>query len=78
MKTKTPDQIFKQWQRMAKLAKTKTNIERLKRATITSRRYWDNIYRANGITDRHKCNDTAKCNWLWYNAATPKIIYAKI
>lgn len=36
MKTKTPDQIFKQWQRMAKLAKTKTNIERLKRATFTS------------------------------------------
>lgn len=47
------------------------------RRIYISRRYWDNIYKANGIADRHKCSDTAKCNEIYYNAATPASIYAK-
>lgn len=62
---------------MSHSATTRTNIERVKRAAETTRRYWDNIYKANGIVDRHKCSDTAKCNEIYYNAATPASIYAK-
>lgn len=77
MKTKTPKQIFEQWQRLARNAQTRANIERIKRATIVSRRYWDNIYNANGIADRNKSSDTARCNYIWENAATPASIYTK-
>lgn len=71
MKTKTPLQIYEQWQRMARNARTPENIERVKRAAIISRKYWDNIYKANGMPDRLTSSDTARANYIWYNAATP-------
>ena len=77
MRTKTPHQIFEQWRRMSRNATTRTNIERVKRAAETTCRYWDNIYKANGIADRYKCSDTAKCNEIYYTAAMPASIYAK-
>lgn len=77
MRTKTPLQIYEQWQRMARNARTPENIERVKRAAIISRKYWDNIYRANGMPDRLTSSDTARANYIWYNAATPASIYAK-
>ena len=76
MRTKTPKQIFEQWQRMARNARTPQNIERVKAATNTTRRYWNNIYKANGIADRCKSTDTAKCNDIWEHAAKPASIYA--
>lgn len=77
MKTKTPKQIFEQWQRIARNATTRANIERAKRAAHISRCYWDNIYKANGIADRLNYNDTAKCNEIWNTAAVTASVYAK-
>lgn len=76
MRTKTPKQIFEQWQRMARNATTRANIGRVKRAAYISRRYWDNIYKANGIADHLNCNDTEKCNEIWESAAVPASVYA--
>ena len=77
MRTKTPHQIFEQWLRMSRNATTRTNIERVKRAAEITWRYWDNIYKANGIADHYKCSDTAKCNEIYNTAAMPASIYAK-
>lgn len=77
MRTKTPKQIFEQWQRIARNATTRANIERVKRAAYITRRYWDNIYKANGITDRLNYGDTAKCNEIWNTAAVPASVYTK-
>ena len=77
MKTKTPKQIFEQWQRITRNATTRANIERITRTADITRRYWDNIYKANGIADRLNCNDTAKCNKIWEAAAVPVSVYAK-
>lgn len=73
MKTKTPAQIFAQWQRIAKNADSPRNIERAKAAATTARIYWENIYNANGI-DRYG-NNTAEINHLWEHAATTANIY---
>lgn len=77
MRTKTPKHIFEQWQRIARNATTRANIERAKRAAYISRHYWDNIYKAYGIADRLKHGDTAKCNEIWNTAPVPASIYAK-
>ena len=77
MRTKTPKQIFEQWQRIARNATTRANTERVKRAAYISRRYWDNIYKANGIADRFNYGDTAKCKEIWNTAAVPASVYAK-
>lgn len=77
MRTKTPHQLFEQWQRMSKNATTRANIERVKRATEITLRYCDNIYKVNGIADHYKCSNTAKCDDIWLKAATPVSIYAK-
>lgn len=76
MRTKTPKQIFEQWKRMSRITTTRKDVERLKRAAEITRRYWDNIYAANGIKDRMAGN-TEVCNRIWETAATPISIYAK-
>lgn len=76
MRTKTPYQIFEQWRRMSRNATTRTNIERIKRAAEIMCRYWDNIYKANGIEDRLQCS-AIESNEIYYNAATPTSIYTK-
>lgn len=76
MRTKTALQIFAQWERISHYDNTRANVKRLERAAKIAQRYWNNIYMANGIKDRYKTNDTAKCNDIWLNAATPVSIYA--
>lgn len=77
MRTKTPQQIYEQWRRISRNATTRENIERVKHAAHISRRYWDNIYKANGIADRLNYGDTAKCNEIWSTAPVPASVYAK-
>lgn len=74
MRTKTPKQIFEQWERIKKNAATPTNIDRAKRAVDISRRYWDNIYNAHGVDGY---GDFEKSNEIWYTAAEPASVYAK-
>lgn len=76
MKTKTPAQIFKQWERLAKNADTPRNIVRVKQAATFARKYWNNIYQANGV-DRINNKDTDEINNIWEHAAAPLNVYAR-
>lgn len=73
MRTKTPSQIFEQWQRIAKKANTPRDIERAKKTATIARLYWENIYTINGI--KRFGGDTSVINHLWEHAATPVNIY---
>ena len=88
MRTKTPKQINEQTLRLMKAISIRhwngkeyeehaEMLYKLKNIMKTCWCYIDNIYAANGIKNRHKTNDTAKCNDIWLNAATPVSIYAK-
>lgn len=77
MRTKTPQQIYEQTDRILKSisAQGRTLVMRLRWMRIVNAytRYVDNIYALH--TDNYNGLSVEESNHIWYNAATPVINY---